>query len=254
MRILIITQDDPFYLPKNLDYLFSNLPLGAKVVGCIVTKVSPFGKKESFLEKAKRTLKIFGYKFFMVYGIEFAISKLPYRQTVRKVLKKHGIPEVAVSDSLNSSRSLARLKEFSPDLLISVAGNEIFRKALIELAPLGCLNLHTALLPKYRGLMPSFWVLKNQEKETGVSVFYVDKGIDSGPILVQERILIGDMTQRELIKTTKMLAMKATIKAIKKIQDGDTKTLPNDDDESTYFHFPTRQDVKDFHAAGARFF
>jgi len=50
------------------------------------------------------------------------------------------------------------------------------------LAPKGCLNLHSALLPKYRGLMPSFWVLKNNENKTGVSVFFVDKGIDSGPI------------------------------------------------------------------------
>ena len=45
--------------------------------------------------------------------------------------------------------------------LISILGNQIFKKPLIELAPKGCINLHTALLPKYRGLMPTFWVLKN---------------------------------------------------------------------------------------------
>ena len=46
MRIVIITQDDPFYLPGNLDFLLSNLPDGTQVVGCVVSKVSPFGKKE----------------------------------------------------------------------------------------------------------------------------------------------------------------------------------------------------------------
>ena len=66
-------------------------------------------------------------------------------------------------------------------------GNQIFKKQIIELAPKGCINLHTALLPKYRGLMPTFWVLKNNEKYTGVSVFFVDKGIDSGPIIVQRK-------------------------------------------------------------------
>ena len=51
------------------------------------------------------------------------------------------------------------------------------KKQIFNLAPKGCLNLHTALLPKYRGLMPTFWVLKNNETHTGVSVFFVDKGI-----------------------------------------------------------------------------
>ena len=254
MRILIITQDDPFYLPRSLGYLLNNLPMGSEVVGCVVTKVSPFGKKESFANKAKRTLDIFGVKFFLRYGVEFAVSKLPQRLTVKKVLKKYDIPTFSAPNSLNSPESLETLRSFSPDILISIAGNEIFKKPLIDLAPMGCLNLHTALLPKYRGLMPSFWVLKNQEKETGVSVFYVDEGIDSGPILVQERLLIGTMTQRELITATKLLAIKAVIKAIEKIRDGDTVTLPNNDNESTYFHFPTRQDVKEFYAAGARFF
>lgn len=254
MRIVIITQDDPFYLPANLDYLVTNLPDGAAVVGCVVTSVSPFGKRESLAQKAKRTLDVFGIRFFVRYGFDFVVSRLPRRPTVRKILAKHGISEIAVSGSLNSPVSIAKLKDLSPDLLISVAGNEIFKKPLIELAPKGCLNIHTALLPKYRGLMPSFWVLKHREKETGVSVFYVDEGIDSGPILVQERFTIGNMTQRELIQATKLLGMKATIKAIEKIREGNTATIPNNDEESTYFHFPTKKDIKEFRKAGLRFF
>ncbi len=254
MRIVIITQDDPFYLPGNLDFLLGNLPDGAQVVGCVVSKVSPFGKKESFLAKARRTWDIFGVAFFVRYSFEFLASRLPGRKGVRDVLRRHGVDEIAVTGSLNSEESLGKLRDLAPDLLISIAGNEIFRKPLIELAPQGCLNLHTALLPKYRGLMPSFWVLKNGEKETGVSVFYVDEGIDSGPILVQERIDIGNMTQRELIRKSKALGMRAIIKAIEKIRDGDTATMPNDADQSTYFTFPTREDVREFRQAGARFY
>ncbi len=59
-------------------------------------------------------------------------------------------------------------KGFKPDMLISILGNQIFKKPLINLAPKGCLNLHTALLPKYRrGLMSTFWVLKNNEQVAG---------------------------------------------------------------------------------------
>lgn len=254
MRIVLITQDDPFYLPENLDFLLENLPDGTEVVGCVVSKVSPFGKKESFLDKARRTYRIFGARFFLRYGLDYFVSRLPHRQGVRDVLRRHRVSEIPIVGSLNTPESLDRLRSFSPDLLISIAGNEIFRKPLIELAPMGCLNLHTALLPKYRGLMPSFWVLKNREKETGVSVFFVDEGIDSGPILVQERITIGGMTQKELIRRSKAAGMRAIIKAVSKIRDGDTQTLPNDDSESTYFRFPSREDVREFRRTGARFF
>ena len=254
MRVILITQDDPFYLSTNLDYLFSNLPEGVQIVGCVVSSVSPFGKKESFLEKAKRTLDIFGWRFFLRYSWDYLLAKMPNRMSVRSVLRKHGILVVPVTGSLNTEASLSALNRLSPDLLVSIAGNEIFRERLIKLAPKGCLNLHTALLPKYRGLMPSFWVLKNREEQTGVSVFYVDEGIDSGPILVQERIQIGGMTQRELIKKTKMLGMKAVITAFEKIQRGDIETLPNDDNESTYYSFPTRKDIIEFRASGAKFF
>jgi len=254
MRIILITQDDPFYLPKSLDFLLGNLPEGTEVVGCVVSPVSPFGKKESLLAKAHRTYRIFGAAFFLRYALNYAISKLPNVPAVRSVLRKHGVDEIAVDRSLNSESSLDSLRAATPDLLISIAGNEIFKKPLIELAPLGCLNLHTALLPKYRGLMPTFWVMKNGEKETGVSVFYVDEGIDSGPILVQETVEIGNMTQKELIECTKMLGMKAIIKAIEKIRDGDTRTLPNDKEQSSYFRFPTREDVRAFRKSGARFF
>ena len=125
---------------------------------------------------------------------------------------------------------------------------------MVDLAPQGCLSLDSALLPRYRGLMPSFWVLKNREKETGVSVFFVDEGIDSGPILVQRRIEIGEMTQAELIEASKIVGMDAIIEAIAKIQKGDIATLPNDAATATYFKFPTRDDVTAFRAAGARFF
>lgn len=254
MRIVLITQDDPFYLPGNLDYLLQHLPDGTEVVACVVSTVSPFGKRESFLAKARRTFDVFGAGFFLHYSFEYLASKLPGRLGVRDVLRRHGIPELVITGSLNSKESLDTLRSLGPDLLISIAGNEIFRKPLIDLAPRGCLNLHTALLPKYRGLMPSFWVLRNGEKETGVSVFYVDEGIDSGPILVQDRIDIDNKTQRELIKVSKAAGMRAIIKAIEKIRDGDTATMPNDDAESTYFSFPTRKDVTEFRHSGARFY
>lgn len=254
MRIVLLTQDEPFYLAKNIDYLAKNLPDHSEIVGAVLFDVSPFGKKESFIQKAKNTISVFGINFFMYYSLKFLAHKFKPSQQVPYVLKANSIPEIRLEKSINHKNSIDIIDSFKPDLLISIAGNQIFKQPLLNLAPKGCLNLHTALLPKYRGLMPSFWVLKNNEKETGVSVFFVDEGIDSGPILVQEKITIGDMSQEQLIKATKQMGMKAIIKAIELIKSDNFELIENPDNESTYFSFPTRKDVQEFKSKGKHFF
>jgi methionyl-tRNA formyltransferase len=138
--------------------------------------------------------------------------------------------------------------------LISILGNQIFKNEIINLAPKGCINLHTSLLPKYRGLMPTFWVMKNNEKFTGVSVFYVNEGIDTGPIIIQKRIEIGNRTQDELIKYTKMIGIEAIIEALELIDLGDVQTLQNNDSMMTYYSFPTKEDVAIFKKINKKFF
>ncbi len=254
MRLILLTQDDPFYLARSLDYLIENLPPYAQVVATVVFDVSPFGRRESFTDKMKKTYQIFGLPFFVRYGVKFVRSKLDSRNNVRAMLAKRGIPLIEIEGNINKEENLDRLRALNPDLLVSVAGNQIFKRKLIELAPKGCINLHTALLPKYRGLMPSFWVLRHNEKRTGVSVFFVDEGIDSGPILVQNPVEIGNMSQEELIRVTKKMGMDAIIESVEKIHKGNPQLIENDASQMTYFTFPTRDDVKAFLAAGKRFY
>ena len=253
MRIIILTQDDPFYLSSNIDFLIRHLPSDADVVGTVVFDVSPFGKRESFLQKTKKTFIIFGFQFFVYYAFKFIFSKL-FTPNIAKVLKQHAVPLIAIEGSINAKKNLEILKSYNPDLLVSIGGNQIFKLPLIQLAKKGCLNLHTALLPKYRGLMPSFWVLKNNEKQTGVSVFFVDEGIDSGPILVQKTVEIGQMSQEQLIKHTKQIGMESIIECVELIQKGNFELIPNPKEESSYFSFPTRSDVIEFYKKGKRFF
>ncbi|GAB3258451.1 hypothetical protein GCM10027347_21740 [Larkinella harenae] len=254
MRIIFITQDEPFYLAKNLDYLLKKMPPYAKVVGTVVADVSPFGKKETMTEKAKKTYDIFGLPFFMRYGLKFVTSKMSKENSVKYVLDKYQIPLIQLENNINKPDSLEKIRSYKPDLLISILGNQIFKRPLLDLAPQGCINLHTALLPKYRGLMPSFWVMRYNEKYTGVSVFFVDEGIDSGPILVQKKVEIGNRSQAELIEYTKQIGMDCIIESIEKIHEGNYKLIENDASQMTYYSFPTREDVKAFLAAGKRFY
>lgn len=254
MRLVILTQDDPFYLARNIDYLLKKLPPYAEVVATVVFEVSPFGKRESFTDKLKKTYSIFGLPFFVRYGVKYVVSKLDSRNNVRKVLADRRIPLIEIEGNINKDENLERIRAYKPDLLVSIAGNQIFKRKLLDVATHGCVNLHTALLPKYRGLMPSFWVLKNGETHTGVSVFFVDEGIDSGPILVQNKLAIDGMTQAELIDVTKKMGMDAILEAIDKIHAGNYDLIENDASQMTYFSFPTREDVLAFQAAGKRFY
>jgi methionyl-tRNA formyltransferase len=254
MNVVLLTQNDPFFLAENLEYLFSNIPSAVRITGCVVFDVSPFGKKEGFLQKSAKTIYIFGLKFFIRYAVLYIRNKFDKTKNVKAILKKYTIPMILIENSINSEKSLSKIKRYQPDLLVSIAANRIFKKKLIELAPKGCLNLHTALLPKYRGLMPSFWVLKNNEKRTGVSVFFVDEGIDNGPILVQKSIEIKKKTWAELIHHTKRIGMQAVLDAIELIYNGNFKLIENDRSKSSYYHFPSKQDVKEFLKAGKKFF
>ena len=161
MRIVIITQNEPFYLADNLRYLVEILPKHSKIVGCVVADVSPFGKKETFFQKAKKTYDVFGLKFFLHYASKFIQSKLDKSKQIDSVLEDNNIPKIVLDRPINQKESVDIIKSYEPDLLISILGNQIFKEPIINLAPKGCLNLHTALLPKYRGLMPTFWVMKN---------------------------------------------------------------------------------------------
>lgn len=253
MRLIIITQNEPFYLSENLNYLINNFDYNHQVVGVVVTDVSPFGKKESFIKKALKTKNIFGLNFFIYYSLKFIYSKI-FNESVRTILDKFNIPEIIIEGSINSKKNIDLISSYNPDLLISVLGNQIFKKPLLNIAPKGCINLHTAMLPKYRGLMPTFWVMKNNEKYTGVSVFFVDEGIDSGPIIVQEKVQINNLTQAQLIKLTKKIGMKLIVKAVKIISDNNLVLIPNPESDKTYYSFPTREDVIVFKKIGKRFY
>ena len=252
-RIVILTQNETMFLVPALDYFLRRINTNCKILGAVVFEPSPFGRNQSFIQKIITTIGIFGLEFVFRYGF-FTIRSKIFGRDVKKILSMHKVPVIGITGSINSDDSLSVLRSLEADLFISITGNQIFKKPLLEIPRFGTLNLHTALLPKYRGLMPSFWVLKNKEKQTGVSVFFVDEGIDSGPILVQKEISIENMSQWELIRMTKFLGMEAILEGIELVQAGDYQLIPNNEEESTYYSFPTRQDVIEFKKGGNRFF
>jgi methionyl-tRNA formyltransferase len=82
---------------------------------------------------------------------------------------------------------IAELREWQPDLIIVVAYGQILPQGILDLPRYGCLNVHTSLLPKYRGAAPIQWAIANGDSETGVTIMKMDAGLDTGPIVSQRR-------------------------------------------------------------------
>jgi methionyl-tRNA formyltransferase len=82
---------------------------------------------------------------------------------------------------------LSQLGELKPDLVVVVAYGHILPQTILDLPAFGCLNVHTSLLPKYRGAAPIQWAIANGETETGVTIMKMDAGMDTGPMLTQKR-------------------------------------------------------------------
>jgi methionyl-tRNA formyltransferase len=108
---------------------------------------------------------------------------------VKQVAIEYGIP-VFQPDTVNKGVGVAYLERLRPDLVITVAYGKLLRKRVIDLPVKGCYNVHASLLPKYRGAAPIQRALENGERETGISIFRIDEGMDSGPIALKHAIAI----------------------------------------------------------------
>ena len=136
--------------------------------------------------------------------------------------------EILSPVSLKDQNFVERLKEIDPDLFVVVAFR-ILPKEIYSIPKKGSFNLHGSLLPKYRGAAPIQWALINGEKETGVTTFFLEDKIDTGNIILQERILIDDEDNFGSLHD-KMMELGATIvlKTVDQISTGKYRVSKQD--------------------------
>lgn len=113
------------------------------------------------------------------------------------------------------------LKSLKPDVICVVAYGKILPKKILEIPKLGCINVHASLLPKYRGAAPIQWAVLNGDKVTGVSTMYMDKGMDTGDIILKEEVTIGeDETTGELWDRLSKIGGELLVQTLEKIENG----------------------------------
>ncbi len=108
---------------------------------------------------------------------------------IEEFCKNNNIPYILTKSVKERIGEVILLK---PDLIIVSGWRTIIPKEIVEYPKYGCVTFHESLLPKYRGFAPINWAVINGEKKTGVTMFYLDKGVDTGDIIAQKEILIGE--------------------------------------------------------------
>jgi len=118
------------------------------------------------------------------------VGSVPPRHDIRVWLATKRIPMLACTDA-NAPAFREMLRTQEADLFVVATYPQIFKSPLLEIPRLGVINCHPSLLPRYAGAQPGFWVLRNGERETGITVHRMTEKIDAGDILVQEAVAIG---------------------------------------------------------------
>lgn len=138
-------------------------------------------------------------------------------------------------DTLRDGVALEQIKALSPEIIVVVAYGKILPKEILNIAKYGAINGHASLLPLYRGASPIQWAIVCGEKKTGITIMYMDEGMDTGDIIMTEEVIIGDdETADELFDRLSFISANLTVKAIKKIADGIATRTPQDESKATY--------------------
>jgi methionyl-tRNA formyltransferase len=146
--------------------------------------------------------------------IEKAIFK-----NVKKVAKKYHIPYLLMK--YKKQEILTWIKEKNPDLIVVYSMPFLLKEEIFSFPKLGTINLHTALLPKYRGAVPILWTYYLFDRDAGVTVHYIDKGEDTGDIILQKDVKV-ELGERyyELRAKFEVAGAKALVESINKIESG----------------------------------
>jgi methionyl-tRNA formyltransferase len=258
MRIVFVTQEDPFYIQVFFETLFKNYGNLREIQGLVLCRT--MGR--SLWKLIKQMYGFYGPVDFLRVGTRYVKNKvlgILLKRVVSKTffdikhLCSHYNIEVIPCNNINDPAIIDRLNKMKLDVIVSVAAPHIFKKAILSVPKWGCINIHNAKLPKYRGMLPNFWNMFYDEKNSAITIHTMDLEIDKGKILLQREFEIQpEESLDQLIKRTKSLGALCLIEVLKGIREGTVQYKEPEKTEGSYFSFPTPSDVKKFRRMGKR--
>ena len=153
--------------------------------------------------------------------------------------------DVFQPDTLKDGAFLEELEKLNPEVIIVVAYGRILPEYILNYPKYGCINIHASLLPKYRGAGPIQWCLINGEKVTGVTAMYMEKGLDTGDMLLKEETEIKENENcAELYERLRIMGSDVLSKTLVLAEKGELSPVKQNDDESCYAPMITKETGK----------
>lgn len=154
---------------------------------------------------------------------------------VKMVAEEHGIPVLQFT-RIKSPEGVAALREIAPDMIVTAAFGQILSKEILNIPPKGCLNVHASLLPKYRGAAPIQWAIIKGETQSGVTIMYMNEGLDTGDMISSVAVPIGDdMTGGQLYETLAQTGADLLVKTMDDIETGKAQRTAQNEAEASYY-------------------
>jgi methionyl-tRNA formyltransferase len=259
MRIEFLTQDDPLYI---LPFFEEFIRTYASEFDILHISCSPAMGKRSRLQMVKELTALYGplglTRLAFKVGISRVLSKVPMKRDaphyygLGQIAKAYRIPFSKIGNP-NAAEFVEAVKQRSADVLVSVACPYILKQKLLSIPARGCVNIHHAPLPKYKGMMPTFWQMFNREQFVGVTVHFMAEKVDEGLALLQDSTQIqpGE-TLHELIRRSKRLGAACMAQVLQQLKSNTQTTKPFENERATYFTFPTIQEIREFRRRGFR--
>lgn len=254
-RLYFILADENLFHPKFFSICLKRLDKDYEVIGVTVAKDR---HKEGFFGFLKQQMSLWGFLGFFyiafissLYSIldKFGIIK---NLSIRSICKEKNI-KYTESFNVNEESHLSYLRDLKLDIIVSSCGH-IFKKDLLKLPKIACINRHTALLPKYGGVLPVFWAMYYGEKNFGVSIHYMVEKIDKGDILSQVEIPLKK--ENSLFKNYILAFNKSVDALLLALENIKKKKIVNKfhPNEKQYFSFPISEEIRKFKQKGYKVF
>ena len=185
----ILFMGTPDFAKESLEEVYNN---GYNILGVVTNVDKPKGR---------------GMKMIPSPVKEFALEK--------------NIPIYQPEKVRKNTEFINKIKELNPDVICVVAYGKILPKEILDIPKFGCINVHGSLLPKYRGAAPIQWAVLNGDKTTGITTMYMNEGMDTGDMILKEKVEIGENeTTGELWERLSKIGGKLLVETLKEIEDG----------------------------------
>lgn len=259
MRIELLTQDDPLYILPFFDEFFRNY---SSEFDILQISCCPTMGKRSRVQLLREMAALYGVGGLIQLLTSIVksrlLGKLRRRRTagefysLEQLARAFDVPFKKIGNP-NADEFVGSVRERAADVIVSVACPYILKEKLLSLPPRGCINIHHAPLPRYKGMMPTFWQMFHGEKTVGVTVHFMSAKVDEGGALLQEQLAIepGEALDH-LIRRSKRHGAHCMATVLREVAAGTQRAFEFNQSSGSYFTFPTLEEIGQFHRKGLR--